>query len=119
MAAKRLPNYRAFWPFYVREHRRPETRMLHFVGTSAAIALIVLAAVLGEPWLLLPAVVSGYFFAWTAHFFVERNRPATFTYPLYSLIGDFHMYGLMWFGRMNAVAARHTAEAPDERVTAP
>lgn len=118
MSAKRLPNYRAFWPFYVREHSRAETRLLHFIGTSAAIALLIVAAVLAEPWLLLPAVVSGYFFAWIAHFFVERNRPATFTYPIYSLIGDFHMYGLMWLGRMNAVAAKHATETPEEQVPA-
>jgi len=81
MSAKRLPNYRAFWPYYVREHSRPTTRTLHFIGTSTAFALVTLAAVLNEPLLLLPAVVSGYLFAWIAHFFIEHNRPATFTYP--------------------------------------
>ncbi len=106
MAEQRITRYRDFWPFYVSQHNRPGTRHLHFIGTSGAIALIILAAVLPEPWLLLAAPVCGYFFAWVGHFFVEKNRPATFTYPIFSLIGDFHMYGLMWLGRMDAAVSK-------------
>lgn len=111
MAEQRITTYRQFWPFYVTQHSRTTTRLLHFIGTSGALALIALTAVLTQPWLLLAALFSGYLFAWIGHFFVEKNRPATFTYPLFSLIGDFHMYGLMWLGRMSAQAARHKSEA--------
>ncbi len=102
MAEQRITRYRDFWSFYISQHSRAGTRHLHFVGTSGAIVLIVLAAALPEPWLLLCAAICGYFFAWAGHFFVEKNRPATFTYPVFSLIGDFHMYGLMCLGRMGA-----------------
>jgi hypothetical protein len=107
MAEQRITRYRDFWPFYVSQHAKAGTRQLHFVGTSGALACIVLAAALPEAWLLLAAPVCGYFFAWIGHFLVERNRPATFTYPVFSLIGDFHMYGLMWLGRMDGIAARY------------
>jgi hypothetical protein len=107
--SERIRGYRAFWPHYVGEHRLPATRRLHFVGTSGAIALVILAGALGEPYLLLAALVCGYFFAWLSHLLVERNRPATFTYPLFSLVGDFHMYGLMWLGRMDAEVIRLAA----------
>jgi hypothetical protein len=111
MAEQRIRNYRAFWPFYVRQHRRPATRRLHFIGTSGALALVALAAALPQPWLYPAALVCGYFFAWTGHVFVEKNRPATFTYPLFSLIGDFHMYALMWLARMDNETARCVGDA--------
>lgn len=111
--AARFASFAAFWPFYVAEHSRPATRWLHFVGTSLALALLVAAILAGQPWLLLAMPVAGYGFAWLAHFAVERNRPATFTYPLWSLIGDFKMYGLMWAGRMDAeVQALTRVRAP-------
>ncbi len=113
MAEQRITTYREFWPFYVTQHGQPATRLLHFIGTSGALALIALAAALAQPWLLLAAPFNGYLFAWIGHFFVEKNRPATFTYPLFSLIGDFHMYGLMWLGRMSAEAARSKIEASE------
>lgn len=113
MAEQRITSYREFWPFYVRQHSLPATRWLHFIGTSGALALIALAAALPQPWLLLAALFCGYFFAWIGHFFFEKNRPATFTYPMLSLIGDFHMYGLMWLGRMNGHAERRIREAPE------
>lgn len=98
----RFASFAEFWPFYVSEHSRTLTRWLHFIGTSCAIVLILMAIFAGEPWLLVAAPVAAYGFAWAAHFTVEHNRPATFTYPLWSLIGDFKMYGLMWAGRMDA-----------------
>jgi hypothetical protein len=97
-----MHSYREFWPFYVSQHRQPATRALHFLGTSAAILCIVVAAASQVWWLLLAAPIAAYGLAWVGHFFVERNKPATFTYPLWSLVGDFHMYGLMWLGRMDA-----------------
>ena len=111
MVEQRIKSYREFWPIYIAQHGRPATRLLHFIGTSGALALITMAAVLPQLWLLLAAPFSGYFFAWVGHFFVEKNRPATFKYPLFSLIGDFHMYGLMWLGRMNTQAMRHKSDA--------
>lgn len=114
MDEQRIRRYGDFWPFYVRQHSKLGTRLLHFVGTSGAITLLALAAALSEPWLVLGAVVSGYFFAWVGHFFVERNRPATFTYPFFSLMGDFHMYGLMWLGRMDHQVKRHAIPAKSE-----
>lgn len=97
------PTYRTmaeFWPFYLREHSRRGTRALHLAGTAVALAFVVLAVALLNPWLLLGALVSGYAFAWVGHFFVEHNRPATFTYPLKSFASDWKMFGYFLLGRL-------------------
>jgi hypothetical protein len=89
------PRYRSFnefYPFYIHEHSDPTCRRLHVVGTSFAIVLMVAAVVLRDWRLGLAAVVCGYAFAWIGHSFFERNRPATFTYPLWSLMGDFRLF---------------------------
>jgi hypothetical protein len=100
MSNQRYSSYREFWPYYVSEHLRPMTRRLHFIGTGLLVPIVYLAVTV-SPWWLLVMPVAGYGFAWSAHFFVENNRPATFTYPLWSLVGDFHMFGLMLLGRMD------------------
>ena len=107
--SERMRTYRDFWPYYVSEHSRPGTRRLHFIGTTGSVALVIAAAAAGEPLLLPAALVCGYFFAWLSHLLIEHNRPATFSYPLFSLAGDFHMWVLMWQGRMDAEAERLSA----------
>jgi hypothetical protein len=93
-------SFREFYPYYLGEHRDRTCRRLHFTGTSFAIGFIVLAARSGNAWWLLAALVAGYAFAWVGHFFFEKNRPATFTYPLWSFMGDWVMWRDMLVGRV-------------------
>jgi hypothetical protein len=99
MTGERFRSYQDFWPFYVSQHRDPVCRAAHFVGTSLVFVFLV-SAILFDARFFMAMPVAGYGFAWIGHFFFEKNRPATFTYPLWSLRGDFEMYFLTWQGRM-------------------
>jgi hypothetical protein len=97
-AAQRYRTFRDFYPFYLTEHVSRTSRRLHVVGTSLAIACL-LAAILVDWRFALAAPIMGYGFAWTGHFFFEKNRPATFQYPLFSLMGDLRLFGETVMGR--------------------
>jgi hypothetical protein len=93
-------SFREFYPAYLAEHANPVCRRLHFVGT-ALVLLVFAAAVITREWLWLLAVpVLGYGFAWVGHFVFERNRPATFRHPFYSLAGDFVLFRDMLIRRV-------------------
>ncbi|MFL6373514.1 MAG: Mpo1-like protein [Pyrinomonadaceae bacterium] len=101
-----IRSYSEFWDFYVQEHSKPATRALHFVGTMLGTALLLYLLVTGH-WYFFPLfLVVGYGFAWVAHFVVEKNRPATFRYPLWSFISDFKMIGYILTGRMRKEVQR-------------
>jgi hypothetical protein len=106
MSEKRFEAFEEFWPFYVHEHAKKSTRVLHFIGTTGAMALAAYGAVTRKPWALLAAPISGYGFAWFSHFFIEKNRPATFKYPAWSLKADFVMWSKMVRGEMDAEVER-------------
>ncbi len=90
--AQRYRSFREFYPFYLTEHVSRVSRRLHVIGTSLALLCLVLG--LAVNWrLLLLAPFMGYGFAWVGHFVFEKNRPATFQYPLFSLMGDLRLFG--------------------------
>src|SRR6266446_6877046 len=97
-----IARYADFWPYYLRQHANPATRLWHIAGTAGAVILLI-AGIFGlNGSLVLGAVLVGYGPAWIAHAFIERNRPATFRYPLWSLISDFRMAGTWLLGRLDA-----------------
>jgi hypothetical protein len=92
--------FKEFWPFYLSQHENAANRIIHFAGT-ALVVLIAAAAVLSQHWLwLLATPFAGYGPAWIGHFFFEKNRPATFRYPVWSLVGDFRMFWELLLGRL-------------------
>ncbi len=108
----RLRTYAEFWPFYLREHALPTTRGFHYVGTSLGVAIAVAAIVLGRASLVPAALVASYGLAWVSHFGIEKNRPASFKYPLWSFLSDFRMLGLFLAGQLGPHLERAQAQAP-------
>ena len=92
--------YAEFWPYYLQEHSKPATRFWHYIGTLIALGVLVYAIATQNWWFLLAAIVPGYFFACVSHATIEKNRPATFTYPLWSLFSDFRMLFCFLTGQM-------------------
>ncbi len=92
MSDTRYTSFKAFYPFYLQEHGNPTCRRLHFVGSVLVLVTLASAVVSGHLKLLWLLPLIGYGFAWVGHFFFEKNKPATFKYPLYSLIGDWVMF---------------------------
>jgi hypothetical protein len=84
--------FRDFYPFYLREHTNRTSRRLHFIGTSLALALLILALSTRTWWIAALALAEGYAFAWVGHFFFEHNKPATFKHPWFSLMGDWRLW---------------------------
>ncbi|RZL31660.1 MAG: DUF962 domain-containing protein [Rubrivivax sp.] len=100
MAAQRFDRFADFYPFYLREHGDRRNRRLHFVGSTLVLVCLWQLFTTGQAVWGLNGLLCGYGFAWFGHFFFEKNRPATFKYPLYSLMGDWVMYADIWRGRI-------------------
>jgi hypothetical protein len=93
-------SFAEFYPFYLSQHANAVCRRLHFVGSLLVIAIFTFSLVTGNFLWLLALPVVGYGFAWLGHFGFEKNKPATFTYPLYSLQGDWLMFFQMLIGKI-------------------
>ncbi len=92
MSEKQYKTFAEFYPYYLSEHKQTGTRITHFIGTSLFFVFVILAIVKFSPVFILYGAISAYGFAWIGHFFIEKNKPATFQYPWMSLKGDFKLY---------------------------
>jgi hypothetical protein len=100
MTEQRYQSFAEFWPFYVHEHSQSGTRLLHLIGTVIGLSVMVYF-IATRRWYLFPlGLVPGYAFAWFAHFVIEKNKPATFQYPLWSFMGDYKMIAMMLTGKI-------------------
>jgi len=97
--AERIKTYSEFYKFYLTEHENKTSRRLHFIGTGLVFIEIVLLSMynMWGIWFVLP--ITGYAFAWVGHFFFEKNKPATFKYPLWSLTSDFRLFFEILIGK--------------------
>jgi hypothetical protein len=111
-----IGGFAEFWPQYVRAHSRQRTRLLHAIGSVLAVVMLGVAFAVSL-WFLIAVPVVGYAFAWYAHLFVEKNRPVTFSHPLYSVLADYRMTFLMMAGRMNEEVSRYAVVDESEDTT--
>lgn len=100
-AEKKYKSFRSFYPYYLTEHGDIINRTLHFIGTALLLFILIVAIAIQKWWMLALIPVVGYGFAWVGHFFIEKNKPATFTYPLYSLGSDFVMFWHILTGQIS------------------
>ena len=89
-------SFKEFYPYYLQEHSDTRCRALHYIGSTLVLIVLAYALFTQSYWWLLAEPVIGYGFAWLGHFIFEKNKPATFKYPLYSLMGDWVMYKDAW-----------------------
>ena len=103
---KKYKNLKEFYPYYLSEHKGKTTKLFHFIGTAFSIFFFVMFFLTLDPLNILFAILSGYGFAWVSHFFIEKNKPATFTYPFFSLVSDYVMFWEILRGK-HKIFSRH------------
>ena len=92
MKTNNFESFKEFYPFYLSQHQNKVCKLLHFFGSLFVILIFIYSIYSRQYMKLLLCPVTGYFFAWIGHYFFEKNRPATFSYPFYSLLGDWVMF---------------------------
>jgi hypothetical protein len=97
---RKFSSFAEFYPFYLGEHAKRATRRLHFLGSCLALLCLAALVFSADPWWFAAALIAGYGFAWLAHLMIEKNRPATFRHPLYSLMGDWVMFWQILTGKI-------------------
>ena len=102
MPQQQFSSYNEFFTFYLHEHSDARNRAMHAAGTVLGLCTLIVPFAIGHPWYALLWPLVAYGFAWTGHFLMEGNKPATFGHPLWSFISDFRMLGLMVTGRLKA-----------------
>lgn len=96
---KKYSSLKEFYPYYLEEHQNSICRKLHFIGTALLFVILAYSIFTSNFYWLFAIPIVGYGFAWVGHFFFEKNKPATFKYPFYSLASDFILFFDLLFGR--------------------
>lgn len=96
---ERIKKYSEFYAFYLTEHSNKTSRILHFTGTFLFFLFLIYITITNQWTICWILPLIGYGFAWVGHFFFEKNKPATFKYPFWSLISDFKLFFELLIGK--------------------
>jgi hypothetical protein len=107
---KKYETLKEFWPYYLSEHQHPVNRASHFIGSAGALFWLGKSIKARKPSYLLLALLNGYGFAWLGHFFIEKNRPATFKHPLKSFVCDWAMFACILSGKIEQEMKKVTGD---------
>ena len=91
MTRDKFKSFKAFYPYYLSEHKLKINKILHMIGSFSGLFFLTFCIISKKFYYSPLSLIFGYFFAWIGHFIFEKNKPATFQYPLYSFIGDWVM----------------------------
>lgn len=108
MSERDFKSYEDFFAFYVQQHSTLANRLMHAAGTGLGLVTAIVAFATGHPWYALLWIPVAYGFAWTGHFLLEKNTPATFGHPFWSFISDFRMLFLMATGGLGRYLKQST-----------
>ncbi len=108
MKTQDFQSFSEFWPYYLSQHSKRGTRWLHFIGNTNLFFWLIVSVINLNWKICVFAIVSSYGIAWIGHFFVEKNIPATFRYPIWAGLGDMLMYFKMIRGELDAELKRHS-----------
>ena len=100
MSSTKFTSFKKFYPYYLSEHKNKINKLLHVIGSLFALFFLFIIIFLREYHLIPLSLLFGYFFAWVGHFMFEKNKPATFKYPIYSLMGDWVMLKDILLGKI-------------------
>ena len=106
MDNNKFNSFKEFYPFYLSEHSKKETKITHVIGSGCVLILLTYSIITKDWFKLAYMPLFGYGFAWIGHFFFEKNRPATFTYPKFSFMGDWVMFKDIIIGRESIVSPK-------------
>ena len=91
MSDTKFTSFKDFYPYYLSEHKLKINKILHAIGSLTGLFFLFYVLYIEEYKLIPVSFLFGYSFAWIGHFFFEKNKPATFKYPIYSFMGDWVM----------------------------
>jgi len=97
---QRFDTFSEFYAFYLTQHATRGCRRVHVIGSAMVLVLLLYVLITASWWLLLALPAVGYGMAWTGHAVFEKNRPATFGHPFYSLVADWVMFRDVLSGRI-------------------
>lgn len=87
-------SFQQFWTYYLLHHQSPVTRLLHTAGSVACLAGVTCSIATMSLWPIPISLVIGYLCAFGGHWWVERNQPMTFRYPLRAGLCNWLLFGV-------------------------
>lgn len=92
--------FKQYYEYYLTLHQNKWNRRLHAIGQIATLIALTLIFYTSSWVFLLTVPFIVYPFAWSGHYFFEKNKPAAFSNPVWAKACDWVMLKDMIVGRI-------------------